>query len=230
MKKLFRWIGRILLGYFILSILLVVVLKWVPVYYTPLMFVRQNVEPKATQPFARQWKPLEEIDPDMVRAVIASEDGKFIRHHGFDWNAIGIAYKYNQKSKNGKIRGGSTISQQTAKNVFTFHSRSGVAGFIRKGLETYYTVLIELIWGKERIMEVYLNIVELGNNVFGVEAASKKYFGHSAKNLTNYEAASLAAVLPSPRYYRVVNPTPGVQKRVNRILETMKHVGRIKWN
>ena len=231
MRKIFKWAGRILLAFFVLSLLQVLVHKWVPVVYTPLMLKRSIEYSKQDKDyeFRRKWKSLDEISPNMVRAVIASEDGKFIHHHGFDFEAIQKAFSYNNKHQGKKVRGGSTISQQTAKNVFTFHSRSGLSGLVRKGVECYYTVLIELIWGKERIMEVYLNVVEQGNHVYGVEAASKLYFGHSSQKLSNYEAASLAAVLPSPRKYRVINPSPGVQKRINAILSNMSHVGRIKW-
>ena len=230
-RKFFAWIGKVLLALFVFSILQVLVLKWVPVVYTPLMLKRSIEYARQDKDYAfrRQWTPLDKISPNMVRAVIASEDGKFIRHHGFDFEAIQNALSYNSKHKGKKVRGGSTISQQTAKNVFTFHSRSGLSGLVRKGVECYYTVLIELIWGKERIMEVYLNVVEQGNHVYGVEAASKLYFHHSSQKLSNYEAASLAAVLPSPRKYRVINPSPGVQKRINAILSNMSHVGRIKW-
>lgn len=208
-KKL-GWTILILWG---LSILWVVILKWVPVWYTPLMLRRMGeaaIEGREIK-FERTWVPLESVSSKYVTACLASEDNLFASHHGFSERAIKAAWEHNKKG--GKLRGGSTISQQTAKNVFTFGTRT----WVRKGIETYYTLLIELIWGKERIMEVYCNIAELGDGVYGVEAASQKYFHQSAKRLTSPQAALMVAALPSPRRYSITNPGPYMRKRQSQI-------------
>ena len=172
----------------------VLLYKWAPVKWTPLMLKRtvQNIGEKDYKN-TRTWVDLEDISPVMVRAVMASEDGRFMEHWGFDLKEL-IKMKKEHKSKGKKIRGCSTISQQVAKNCFTFCGHS----WWRKGFEAYYTVLIELFWSKERIMEVYLNIAETGKGVFGVEAAAQKYFGRSAGKLNTHQAVSIACVLPNP--------------------------------
>ena len=172
----------------------VLLYKWAPVKWTPLMLKRtvQNIGEKDYKN-TRTWVDLEDISPVMVRAVMASEDGRFMEHWGFDLKEL-IKMKKEHKSKGKKIRGCSTISQQVAKNCFTFCGHS----WWRKGFEAYYTVLIELFWSKERIMEVYLNIAETGKGVFGVEAAAQKYFGRSAAKLNTHQAVSIACVLPNP--------------------------------
>jgi monofunctional biosynthetic peptidoglycan transglycosylase len=159
-----------------------------------------------------RWRGLNDISPDMVQAAIASEDTGFCRHHGFDFAAMRKAMAHNEK-RPGKIRGGSTISQQTAKNVFLWPDRT----YIRKGLEAYFTVLTEAIWGKRRIMEVYLNVVEMGPGIYGAEAASQAYFGHSAKTLDRTEADHLIAILPSPLKWKAVHSGAYVQRRSARI-------------
>ena len=159
-----------------------------------------------------RWIPLNRIAPAMTRAVIASEDAKFCSHHGFDVQAISAALRHNQ-ARPGRIRGGSTISQQTAKNVFLWPERS----WVRKGAEAWFTVLIEAIWGKPRIMEVYLNSVEMGPGLYGVEAASHRYFGVAAADLSPTQADRLAAILPSPLKWRAAAPGPYVRRRVGRI-------------
>ena len=159
-----------------------------------------------------RWRGLDDISPDMVQAAIASEDSGFCRHHGFDFTAMQKAMAHNER-RPGKIRGGSTISQQTAKNVFLWPDRT----YIRKGLEAYFTVLTEAIWGKRRIMEVYLNVVEMGPGIYGAEAASQAYFGHSAKTLDRSEADHLIAILPSPLKWKAVGSGAYVQRRVGRI-------------
>ena len=159
-----------------------------------------------------QWRGLDDISPDMVQAAIASEDSGFCRHHGFDFTAMQKAMAHNEQ-RPGKIRGGSTISQQTAKNVFLWPDRT----YIRKGLEAYFTVLTETIWGKRRIMEMYLNVVEMGPGIYGAEAASQAYFGHSAKTLDRSEADHLIAILPSPLKWKAVHSGAYVQRRVGRI-------------
>jgi len=159
-----------------------------------------------------RWRGLDDISPDLVQAAIAAEDSGFCRHHGFDFSAMQKAMAHNEK-RPGRIRGGSTISQQTAKNVFLWPDRT----YVRKALEAYDTVLIEAIWGKRRIMEVYLNVVEMGPGVYGAEAASQAYFGHSAKTLDRAEADHLIAILPSPLKWKAVHSGAYVQKRAGRI-------------
>ena len=159
-----------------------------------------------------RWRPLSAISPAVPRAAIAAEDARFCAHHGFDMVAVEKAIQHNQRQP-GRIRGGSTISQQTAKNVFLWPERS----WVRKGLEAYFTVLIEAIWGKPRIMEVYLNTVEMGPGIYGVEAASQRYFGVSASNLSPAEASRLVAILPSPLKWQAINAGPYVRRRTGRI-------------
>jgi monofunctional biosynthetic peptidoglycan transglycosylase len=160
-----------------------------------------------------------EISPHARLAVIASEDQLFADHKGFDWKSIRKAMRYNQR-KPGRIRGGSTISQQVAKNVFLWQGRS----WFRKGLETYFTFMIEWVWGKKRILEVYLNVIEMGDGVFGIEAAAQEYFNKSAKRLTRQEAARIAACLPNPRRFRVNAPSAYVLTRTRAILQQMNNL------
>lgn len=169
-----------------------------------------------------QWQSIDAISPDMQRAVIAAEDQLFVQHSGFDWQAIQKAMSYNErhnKSRKTRIRGASTISQQTAKNLFLWSGRN----WLRKGLEAYFTVLIECLWPKQRILEMYLNIVEFGDGIYGVEAASRYFFNKPAARLTASEAALLAAVLPNPRVYQVEKPSAYIRGRQAWILRNMKH-------
>lgn len=159
----------------------------------------------------KTWKSIDQISPNMVKAVIASEDQQFFIHSGFDWDAIKAAMKYNQRNKGKKVRGASTISQQTVKNVFLWPSRS----WIRKGLEVYYTFLIETLWSKKRIMEVYLNVIEIGDGVYGVEAASRKYYKTASSKLSKTQAASIAAVLPLPLKWSPIKPNRRVASRTD---------------
>ena len=188
--------------------LAVIVYRFAPPPITILM-VERLVQ---GQGMDHRWAPLSRISPAMTRAVVASEDSRFCEHHGFDFHAIEKAIAHNE-AKPTKVRGGSTVSQQTAKNVFLWPERS----WVRKGAEAWFTVLIELIWGKQRLMEVYLNTVEMGPGVYGVEAASQRYFRHSAATLTPVEASRLAAILPSPLRYQAENPGPYVRRRTGRI-------------
>lgn len=167
-----------------------------------------------------RWRSLDDISPRLIDAVIASEDATFCAHNGFDMKAIEKALRDNaraEKRGSGRIRGGSTISQQTAKNVFLWPGRD----WIRKGLEAGYTVLIETAWGKRRIMEVYLNVAEWGPGIYGAEAAARHWYGKSARDLTAREAARLAAILPSPRRYKAASPGPYVRRRASRIQAAM---------
>lgn len=222
-KRIFRRFLKLCLWFFMASIALVVVYRFVPVPYTPLMFIRLFEQKKADQDMvlSHDWVPLEEISMNMQKAVIASEDGLFLTHNGFDLKAIEKAMKNNEKGK--RVKGGSTISQQTAKNVFLWPGRS----YIRKAFEAYFTVLIELLWGKERIMEVYLNSIEMGNGVYGVQAASRVWFKKDAKDLTPYEAAAIAAILPNPREYKATNSSRYINGRKEKIKRIMNTVGPI---
>ena len=196
MTRFIRFFSDILLFCLLGSIALVLVFKFVPIPFTPLMLLRHiEARQEGRQlDIQHQWTPLEDISPGLIAAVIDHEDAKFYEHRGFDWDAISYAYEQNQRY--GCITGGgSTISQQTAKNIFTFHSRT----YFRKAVEAYFTVLIEFFWGKERIMEVYLNMIEMGDGVFGAEAAADYYFSTNASALNRYEAHYLASRLPAPR-------------------------------
>ncbi len=199
------------------SAMLVLCFRWLPVPVTPLMIerVRENLFEGKPISIQYRWVSFSTISPQMENAVIASEDWRFFEHNGFDWPAIEKALKHNRQSS--RLRGASTISQQTAKNVFLWPSRS----WIRKGLEAYFTVLIEALWSKERIMEVYLNVVELGDGIYGVGAASVVYFHHPPSKLSSSEAALLAAVLPNPRRFQVAHPTPYVRFRQTMIQRRM---------
>lgn len=220
LKRFFQLLFKIALSFFLFSIAWVLAYKFIPVPVTATMVLNSLANMGTDDPmlWSKDWKSLDEISKNAALAVIASEDQKFNTHKGFDFDAIKDAYKNNSKGK--KIKGGSTISQQTAKNAFLWQGRS----YVRKGLEAYFTVLIELIWGKKRIMEVYLNIAEMGNGVYGVEAASQKYFGKSAKNISKSEAALIAAILPSPKKYSASNPGPYVRKRQQWISRQMRNV------
>ncbi len=220
-RKLLFFLIKLTFGFLIVTIGWIVLYKYVPVPVTMTMIANswRNLNTDNPVIWSKKWKPIKEISPYYIQAVIASEDQKFEQHQGFDVDAIKKAYEHNRKSQD-KIRGGSTISQQTAKNVFLWQKRS----WFRKGLEAYFTVCIEKIWGKERILEVYLNIAETGNGLYGVEAASVTYFKKSSADIRAEEAALVAAVLPSPKKYSAVHPGPYVKKRQAWILKQMKTV------
>lgn len=213
---------KLLFTLFLLSIAWVLLYRWVAPPAT-LHMVKRRAEAgkaeKADPTITYTFVSLEEMSPQLPLAVVASEDQLFLQHHGFDFQAIQDAFKRNRKSS--RIRGGSTISQQVAKNVFLWHGRS----YLRKAVEAYFTVLIEVLWGKERILEVYLNIAEMGDGVFGVEAASQKYFHKPAKALGRQESALLAAVLPNPIKYSAKNPSSYVRTRRRRIARAMNNLG-----
>jgi monofunctional biosynthetic peptidoglycan transglycosylase len=208
MRKLLGRIWTILwktcLAFFVVSIVSVVVYKWVPVPITPLMLIRDVEQFKNGQGIIMEhdWVPLEDISPKLQLAVVCSEDQNYLKHFGVDWGAIQKAMKENEKGK--RVRGGSTITQQTAKNVFLWQGRS----YLRKGLELWFTLLIEVFWSKERIMEVYLNSIEMGNGIYGAEAAAQHWFHKSAKKLSKDEASAIAAILPNPLRYKA-NPANG---------------------
>lgn len=208
-------------GFFISTILAVLILRWVPVYVTPLVFLRSaeyafNGKWVAIQ---KNWTPIDEISPHLQRAVIASEDPKFLSHSGFDFEAIAKAIDANKKRK--VKMGASTISQQTAKNVFLYPSRT----YLRKAFEAYFTVLIEYLWGKKRILEVYLNVIELGPGLYGADAASRFYYNKPARDLSLGEAQLFAAILPNPRKWNPKRPTNFVLKRRNFIRRNLVLLG-----
>ena len=207
--KIFRIIWKTCLLFVILSITSVVVYKWVLVPITPLMVIRcieQKSEGKEII-MKHDWVSLQKISPQLQLAVVCSEDQNYLKHNGFDFGAIQKALKENERGK--RVRGGSTITQQTAKNVFLWQGRS----YLRKGLEAWFTLLIEFFWNKERIMEVYLNSIEMGNGIYGAEAASQFWFKKSASNLSKDEAAAIAAILPSPLNYKANPANNYIQKR-----------------
>jgi monofunctional biosynthetic peptidoglycan transglycosylase len=224
-KKFTRILFRIFLWFLGISIGMVVLFKFVPVPFTPLMVTRAiEMKMEGKEMICNHdWVPIEEISKNLQKAVISSEDGTFLTHHGFDFIAMQKALKNNQKGK--KIKGGSTISQQTAKNVFLWQGRS----YIRKGFEAYFTVLIELIWGKERIMEVYLNSIEMGDGIYGAQAATEYWYRKGASSLTPREAAGIAAILPNPRKYKATNSTVYINKRKSRIVKVIRHIGKIEY-
>jgi monofunctional glycosyltransferase len=187
-----------------LSVVLVILFRFVPVPVTATMLMDERG-------ITKDWEPLSNIDRNLVRAAIAAEDGKFCTHDGFDREAIEQAMRRN--AQGGRIRGGSTISQQTAKNVFLWQG----GGYIRKGFEAWFTFLIEMVWGKRRIMEVYLNVAETGIGTYGAEAGAQRYFSHSAARLTPTEAARMAAALPLPKERSVSNPSGWLRRHGNRI-------------
>ncbi len=210
------FVFKAIIVFLVVSLAAVLVYRVVPVPITPLMVIRSAESLITTDKkfvgIKKDWVPLTEIHKSMQRAVIKAEDYRFYEHSGFDWEAIEKAMKYNKTHK--RKKGASTISQQTAKNVFLWPSRS----WLRKGLEAYFTVLIELFWPKDRILEVYLNVIELGEGVYGVEAASQKFFKKKAAQLNNSQASLLAAVLPNPRRFKVDRPSTYVLRRQAKIM------------
>jgi len=203
-RRLLRWPVKIALWFLLISVGLVIVYRFVPPPVTITMLFDSNG-------FTKDWMSLSDMDPDMPRAAIASEDSKFCQHHGFDAEAIQKAFEHNERG--GRIRGGSTISQQTAKNVFLWQN----GGFFRKGLEAWFTLLIEALWGKQRIMEVYLNVAETGIGTYGANAGAMRYFNHDASSLTRTEAARIAAVLPLPKKRAAISPAGFTRRHGNTI-------------
>ncbi len=227
MKKIYKtiliWIRNIILLFIFLSLFFVVLYKFVPVPYTPLMLIRtveQLKEGKKVRTEHR-WVPLSEISQNLVQAVVASEDNLFLAHDGFDFQQIEIAQEDAAKGK--KLRGASTISQQTAKNVFLWPGRS----YFRKGLEVYFTVLIEFIWGKKRIMEVYLNSIEMGDGIYGAESVAKLHFNKHANGLSIQESALIAASLPNPIRFNSAKPSAYLLKRQTKIINLMGKIIKV---
>lgn len=221
MKKVLRFAGKFLLYFLLLSVASVIVFRFVPIPFTPLMAQRmagQLINHKPIR-FSKDWVSIEKMTPLLPLAVVASEDQNYLEHSGFDTKAIEEAMKYNEHHK--KKRGASTISQQTAKNVFLWPSRS----WLRKGFEVYFTFLIEVFWNKERIMEVYLNVIEMGDGIYGAEAAAHYYFHKSAAELNGQQCAALASILPSPLKWSPIRPGAMVAQRQRWILRQMSNLG-----
>jgi len=214
-----------LIFFFGSSIVFALLFRFIPPPATPLMLIRvvENISEQKKPAIIKDWVSIENISPNLVLAVITSEDNNFESHFGVDFKAIEKAQKLNKRGK--KIRGASTITQQTAKNVFLWPART----YVRKGLELYFSGLIELAWGKKRIMEVYLNVIEMGDGIYGAEAAAQKYFNKSAKNLTRAEAAAIAAVLPNPRKWRPDKPTNYIANKKAWILRNMNNIAKPDW-
>jgi len=217
-----KWIVVAFLASTILSVILY---RFVPVVLTPLMVIRcvQQLKDGKEVKLRHHWVPLEKISMDMPTAVMASEDARFLDHHGFDFNAIVNAAERNRKHPEKHKLGASTISQQTAKNVFLWPGRS----WLRKGFEVYFTGLIELFWSKQRIMEVYLNSIEMGDGIYGADAVAQEHFGISAKQLSTSQCALIAATLPNPRRFSSKNPSAYMKKRQSRILHEMRFVKKL---
>ena len=224
--RILRILRNLFLIFIVFSIVWVILARFIPIYVTPLMAIR-SVEAMARGEMpknSKTWVPIEEISPNMVQAVVASEDNLFQTHHGFSFNDIGKAIQHNQRGK--KIRGGSTISQQTAKNVFLWQQRS----YLRKGLEAYFTVLIELFWSKERIMEVYLNVIEMGDGIYGIQAAAQEHFGVNASELTKSQAATIAACLPNPIRFNAGRPSRYILNRKSQIVSLMRKLPQVDFD
>lgn len=220
LRKIQRTVRWIVLLFFGSTILAVFVYKWCPVYVTPLMVIRCAQQIRHGEPLClkHQWTDLDTMSIYMPVAVMASEDQRFLTHHGFDFVEINKALEERRSGK--RIRGGSTISQQTAKNVFLWPGQS----WVRKGLEAYFTLLIEVVWGKHRIMEVYLNSIEMGHGIYGAEAVAREHFGRSATDLTRPNCALIAATLPNPLRFSSRNPSSYMLKRQTAIMRQMRHI------
>lgn len=225
-KVILKWMVG---AFFASTILAVVALRFIPVYFTPLMFIRvaEQIADGRDIRMRHRWVPLSDISPELPIAVIASEDARFMEHHGFDFRAIEKAARNNSKGSGKRKLGASTISQQTAKNVFLWPGRT----WVRKGFEAYFTVLIELMWSKQRIMEVYLNSIEMGEGIYGADAVAEWHFQCRARDLSSSDCALIAATLPNPRKFDSSNPDKYTKKRQRRIEREMKYVRKtLDWN
>ncbi len=220
-RRVARVLAGALLAAMVASIVAVAAFRWLPVPMTAFMAAERLAARAEATPLDQKqaWVPWEHISPHAAVAVIAAEDQKFAVHDGFDFQAIEKAVTDAQRGR--RLRGASTLTQQVAKNLFLWSGQS----WVRKGLEAWFTIWIEMLWPKQRILEVYLNVAQFGRGTWGVEAASRRYFGKPAAQLTRHEAALLAAVLPSPTRYRVVNPGPYVRQRQQWILGQMSRLG-----
>jgi monofunctional glycosyltransferase len=222
-----KYIKRIVLIFFISSISVTILYRFInpPITFLMIQRVFEQWGSGKNAKITKKWKDLDEISPALPTAIVASEDQLFLEHWGFDFKSIEKAYESNQKKKRRTIRGASTISQQVAKNVFLWPGRS----WVRKGLEVYFTVLIEILWDKKRIAEVYLNVVEMGDGIYGAEAASRKYFKRGANKISRSQAALIAAILPNPIKYSATKPSNYIKKRQQWILRNMDYIGELKF-
>ncbi len=226
-KRILKWVMYIFIAFLATSTCCAILYKFVNPPITPLMVIRlagQGFSGQALK-MKQDWVSLDSISPALQLAVVASEDNRFLEHNGFDINAIDQAREYNDTHKGKKIHGASTISQQTAKNVFLWPQRS----WLRKGLEVYFTFLIEMVWSKKRIIEVYLNVIETGKGIYGAEAASLIYFNKHAASLSRSESALLAAILPNPQKWDPRFPTNYVRSRQEWILWNMGNIGKLDY-
>lgn len=224
-RSAIRLVRNAILLFFIITISWVIVAGFVPVIVTPLMLIRsvEAISEGKVPKLSKQWIPIEKMSPHIIRAVIASEDNLFEQHNGFQFEAMRKAWEHNRKGR--RIRGGSTISQQTAKNVFLWPQRS----YVRKAFEAYFTVLIELFWSKKRIMEVYLNVIEMGKGIYGIQAASLEHFGREASKLSRSQAALIAVCLPNPRRFNPSNPSSFILRRRSQILNLMTKIAPVEF-
>ena len=231
MKKLFfrflKFFKYFIIIYFVSSLFFVILFRFVNPPITPLMMIRLLEQSWGGQTIKLQkdWVALDKMSPNLPLAVVSSEDNLFMAHSGFDFESIEKAKEFNAKKQGKKVRGASTISQQTAKNVFLWPQRS----WVRKGLEVYFTVLIEFVWGKKRILEVYLNVIETGKGIYGAEAASQVFFGKPSSKISRGEAALIAAVLPNPLKWSPSSPTPYIRGRQQWILWNMNNIGKLDY-
>jgi monofunctional biosynthetic peptidoglycan transglycosylase len=221
LKRISSILSKVLLWFLMVTVLWVLFYRFVNPPITLLMIQRNMERSSDDKPFKmeKEWVDFEDISNNMKRAAVSAEDQLFLKHIGFDVKAIEKAFKTNKKGK--KIKGGSTISQQTAKNVFLWPGRS----WVRKGFEAYFTLLIEILWSKERILEVYLNVIEMGDGVYGAEAAAQEYFGKSCRKLTKSQSALIAACFPNPRRWTPRKPTKYIKHRQYLILKNMRRLG-----
>lgn len=228
LKFIWSWIKRIIFFGILASVLSVLLFKFVMVPFTPLMISRAvgHLIDGQTPKLKKNWVSLDEMSKEMPLAAVCAEDGNFLHHHGFDFEAMEKAWKYNNKHGDKKpIKGGSTISQQVAKNVFLWQGRT----YLRKGLEVYFTFLIELFWSKHRIMEVYLNVIEMGDGIYGAEAAAQTYYNKSCKKLSRGESALIVVCFPNPRKLSPLTPSKRLYKKQQKIVRLMNYTGKIDW-
>lgn len=224
-RRIAAWVVRGSLLLLILSVSLVLALRYLPPPTSAFMLadaLERRAQGRSPALPIYKWVDWEGISPNVALAVIAAEDQKFAQHGGFDWQAIAAAWRFNQAGSAGAVRGASTLSQQVAKNLFLWRGRS----WVRKGLEAYWTLLIEWLWPKRRILEVYLNVAEFGDGIYGVEAAARRYWGKPARHLNAEESSYLAAVLPNPLRYRADQPSPWVRERARWIRMQMRQLGQ----
>ena len=227
LARLFKILRIATLIFFVSSIFSVILFRFVNPPFTPLMVIRAiqlKIDGKEMK-IDKNWVDIEHISPKMITAIMTSEDQNFKNHFGFDFKAIKKAAEHNAKDNVRVVKGASTISQQTAKNVFLWPHRD----WVRKGLEAYFTLLIEVFWSKERIMEVYLNVIEFGNGVYGIEAASNYYYNKKAKELNSSEAASIAAIVPAPRKWSPIKKSKKVARHSQWIINNMGKTGTVKF-